>query len=264
MLKQRLTQASAIGLIFACAASARAEEGLGQSDQLALPAHKLVINGFLEANLSKDAVFKPFSISPDVWYGVTDELTLGLVHSDVGATGFLGGVGDSLCVTGKSNGCTHVYPKVGADVRFRLMAPLVLDAGLFVTNTSDPFQVAVKIGLDGRWRFARLSIEALPSLFFGLNKRSEGMGNKDWLSIPVTVSYEVVDRLEISAQVGVQLQLEETGDNYRVPLALAARYQVTRELGLGLVLALPRLIAPSATLHGFDARTLMLGGSYAF
>jgi len=90
------------------------------------------------------------------------------------------------------------------------------------------------------------------------------MGNKDWLSIPVTATYEVADKLELALQVGVQLQLEQTGDNYSLPLALAARYQVTREFGLGLAFALPRLVAPSAMPHGFDVRTLMLGGSYAF
>ncbi len=264
MCKRQLAPALTAGAVLLSALAARADTSTAQDDQLALPAHKFVVNGFLETNLSKDAAFKPVSISPDLWYGITDEATIGLVHSDVGSTGFLGGVGDSLCVTGKSNHCRSVYPNVGIDLRYRLMAPLVLDAGIFARNT-DPFQMAIKIGLGARWRFGRLALEAQPNLFFGLNKRSEGMGNKDWLSIPITVSYEVVDKLDVSLQTGVQLQFEDAGDNYRVPLALAARYQFTREFNLGLAFALPQLIAPSNTpLRHLDARTLMIGGSYAF
>lgn len=264
MRRRQLIPALTAGTVLACALSAHADETTVQNDQLALPAKKLVVNGFLESNLSKSAAFKPVSISPDVWYGVTDEATVGLVHSDVGTTGFLGGVGNSLCLTGKSNNCSSFYPNVGADLRYRLASPLVLDAGIFIKNTSDPFQLAIKLGVAARWRFGRLALETQPGLFFGLNKRSAGLGNKDWLSIPITASYEVVDKLEVAVQSGVQLQFEDTGDNYRVPLALAARYQFTREFGLGLAFTLPRLIAPSATLHGLDARTLMLGGSYAF
>jgi hypothetical protein len=271
MSRIRKAQLAATAGLLACALSARADEGTLQNDQLALPAHKLVVNGFLETSLSKNAAFKPVSISPDIWYGATDEVTLGLVHSSVGSTGFVGGVSDSLCLTGKKNGCRHPYPNVGADVRYRLASPFVLDAGIFIRDT-DPFQVAVKIGADARWRFDRLTIEVLPSLFFGLNKRSKGIGNKDWLYVPVTVSYEIVNKLELAIQTGVALQWEKAGDNYRIPVALAGRYQVTEKLGLGLAFALPSLIAPSTTdattnkktPRGFDVRTLVLGGSYAF
>jgi hypothetical protein len=264
MFKVRLVQIATTASLLASAFAAQADEGSVHNEQLALPAHQVVLNGFLEANLSKGAAFKPVSISPDIWYGVTDDVTVGLVHSAVGSTGFLGGVGDSLCLTGKSKNCVHPYPNVGADLRYRLAAPFILDAGLFIKDTSDPFQLALKMGAGARWRFDRLALEVLPSLFFGLNNRSKGIGNKDWLSIPVTASLEIVDKVELAIQTGVELQLEKTGDNYRIPIALAGRYQVTKAFGLGLALTLPRLIAPSKSTHGFDARTLMLGGSYAF
>jgi hypothetical protein len=242
------------------AAPASPPHGDQQPDQLALPEGALVIDAFLEANLSKSQSFKPVSLSPDIWYGATDELTLGLVHSSVGATGFLGGVGDSLCLSGKSNGCAHFYQDVGLDARYRLVAPFVIDAGLFVRNF-DPFWLAAKVGVGGRWLFDKVTLEVNPSLFFGFTHRDPF--NKDSFNLPITVSYEVMDKLDLSLQSGAQLQLENTSDNYRVPASLAARYQFTPRLGAGLAFTLPYLIGPSAAPHGFDVRTLMLGGSYA-
>lgn len=268
MLRLKLSQLITSAALLGCAIAAHADEGSVQTEQLTLPAQKFVINGFFEASLSKKQVFKPVSISPDIWYGVTDEATVGLVHSSVGTTGFVGGVGDSLCLSGKKNNCVHPYPNVGADLRYRLVAPFSVDAGLFVRNT-DPFQLAVKIGADARWRFDRLAVEALPSLFFGLSNRSKDSSqNKDWLYLPVTASYEVVDHFELAIQTGLALQFEDAGDNYSIPLSLAGRYQVTKELGVGLAFSLPQLIAPSKVdgverPHGLDVRTLMLGGSYA-
>ena len=264
MISKRLTLIALTSVLFA--ASARAERpapgAAEQNEQLTLAPGKLILNAVLEANLSKSLAFKPVSLAPDLWYGATDDLTVGLVHSSLGATGFLGGVGDSLCLTGTSNGCAHLYNDVGADVRYRLMAPLVVDGGLFILDIKNPFWLAVKVGLDGRWRFDRIALEAMPSIFFGLTNRS--LGNKDVLSIPLTGSYDVNDKVTVSLQTGVQLRFEQTSDNYRIPLALAGRYQLTRELGLGLAFTLPALLGASRTLHGFDARTLMLGGTYAF
>jgi hypothetical protein len=266
MKSRTLTLIAASSLMLGSAAAALAAESAvaspAQTDQLTLPAGKLTLDAFLEANLSKSVAFKPVSLSPDLWYGATDDITLGLVHSSVGATGFLGGVGDSLCLSGSSNGCAHFYDDVGADVRYRLMTPLAIDAGLYILDIKNPFFLALKVGIDGRWRFDRFALEVLPSLFFGFTNRS--LGNKDTLSVPITASYEVVEKVLLSLQTGVQLRLEQTSDDYRIPLSLAGRYQFTPAFGLGLAFTLPALIGPSSRLNGFDARTLMLGGSYAF
>ena len=244
-----------------------------QTDQLTAPKGKVVIDGFVEVNLSKSLAGKPISLSPDGWYGVTDDVTVGLVHSSVGATGFLGGAGDSLCLTGTKNGCAKFYNDVGIDVRYRLKTPLAFDGGLYVRNF-DPFQLALKLGIAGRWRFAGKGIiEVQPSLAIGLTKRdgnpppmgtmgSGGPLNQEVLSLPITVGYEVVDKLELALQTGVQTPFKHAGDGYRIPLSIAGRYQITPHVGLGLAFTLPAL-AGGGPLTGVDARTLLLGGSYA-
>ncbi|MEO8550334.1 MAG: hypothetical protein ABI678_10180, partial [Kofleriaceae bacterium] len=41
------------------------------TDGFTLPKGKLALDAFVEMNLSKDAAFKPVSLAPDLWYGVT-------------------------------------------------------------------------------------------------------------------------------------------------------------------------------------------------
>ena len=77
------------------------DEALGQG--------RLLLSGFVEIGLNNGAAFKPISITPDIWYGVTDEITAGLVHSGTGLSGFLGSQGDALCLTGTDNGCAKFY-----------------------------------------------------------------------------------------------------------------------------------------------------------
>lgn len=240
------------------------------TDGFTLPKGKLALDAFVEMNLSSGAAFKPVSLSPDLWYGVTDDLTLGLVHSGVGRTGFIGGVGDSLCITGSDNGCGHFYNNVGIDGRYRLKKPLSLDVGLYVNSFSDPFQLAAKIGIDGRWVWGKLSVEAEPAIFIGLTNREpkDAMGNPvpsaantETLSIPVMASYLVAPKLALGLQAGLVLPFTEPGDTWSIPLSIAARYAVSDQFGLGLAFTFPDLIGANSTA---DARSLTLGGSYAF
>ncbi|HUJ62905.1 MAG TPA: hypothetical protein VLX92_30590 [Kofleriaceae bacterium] len=231
------------------------------TEQLTLPKGKIVIDAFLEINLSSNAVGKPVSLAPDIWYGVTDDLTVGLVHSYVGETGFLGVTGDGLCFTGSSSGCPNFYQDVGADVRYRLAAPWAVDAGLYIDDTS-PFVLALKAGVSGRWRFGKAAVEVQPNLVIGLTNRDKGALN-ELLSIPVTGMYDVTDKIDVAAQTGIQLPFENTGDLFHVPLSLAARYHISPQLSAGLVFTLNDLLGGNKVDTGVDARTIVLGGSYA-
>ncbi|HEY4244670.1 MAG TPA: hypothetical protein VGM88_32875 [Kofleriaceae bacterium] len=250
------------------------------SDQLVLPKGKLAINAELGINLSKDGVGKPVSFSPDVWYGVTDMITLGLVHSYTGTTGFLGGVGTSLCLGSTDNGCARVYNNLGIDARIRLARPLSADVGIYVPNITDKFQLAVKLGLSGRYRFGALAIEAQPNIIIGLAGRpsdddTDGQAvvvpsasavlfgeNTEILNVPVTLSYDVAPKFDVALQTGIALPFTHAGDTWRVPLTIGARYAVSPHLGVGLTFSFLDLIGGGEDT-GIDARTIVLGGSYA-
>jgi hypothetical protein len=228
-------------------------------DQFTLPKGKLFIDGEIGINLSKDLAFKPISISPDIYYGVTDDLTLGLIHSGTGSTGLLGVVGTSLCLGGEDRGCDGVYRNVGLDARYRLKGPLAVDGGIYVGDF-DPFFLQIKLGLLARHRWGKLSLEANPNIFFGLTHRDEG--NKERLAIPVTAGYQVIPKLTLNLQAGLLTPFSHAGDFWRLQLAVGARYRVNDHLDLGLAFTLPDLVGGDDTT-GADIRTLTLGVAYA-
>jgi len=237
------------------------------TDRFTLPKGKLLLDAFVEMNLSSGAAFKPVSISPDLWYGVTDDVTIGLVHSGIGATGFLEAAGNSLCITGTDNGCAHFYNNVGLDGRIRIAKPWAVDVGLYINSISDPFQLAAKLGIDGRWTWNKVALELQPSLFLGLTNREPAAGmvavatNTETLYVPATLSYLVAPKFDLALQAGLVLPFTKTSDTWAIPLSIAARYAVSPKFGLGLAFTFPELIGGTSTAK---ARTLLLGGSYAF
>jgi hypothetical protein len=268
------TIAVASALVGASGLTARADEPTTPEsstpvpDELVLPKGKLLLDAFLEMNLSRNAVFKPVSITPDLWYGVTDDLTLGLVHSGEGANGFIGAVGNSLCL---GSTCKDFYNDVGIDARIRLARPWAVDAGLYVLNFSNPFVFSGKIGISGRWTWHnKLALELQPSLFIGFTNRDPAnpappapaaTKNTEQLYVPATLSYMVAPKVDLALQTGLVLPFSNTGDTWAIPISIAVRYAVNGKLGIGLAFSFPELIGGASTA---DDRSLTLGGTYAF
>ncbi len=250
--------ASSAGVAFAEEVTATEER------QLTLPGGKVFLDAFVEVNLSKDFAFKPVSVAPDIWYGVSDDLTLGLVHSGRGATGLFGGSGNGLCLTGKSKGCPHVYDNVGLDARYHLVRKgaltLAADGGLFAMSF-DPFMLAFKLGAIAQLHRGTFSFELGPNLFVGLTER--GAGNKEVLSVPATFMIAVLPKLGIAAQFGLRVPFADTSFTM-FGGSLGAQFFATDKLILDAVFSLPALMGGSAVADGVDIRTFTLGVGYAF
>lgn len=259
-------------------------------EQLVLPKGRLVLDAYLEINLSDQLAGKPISISPDLWYGVNDDLTVGLVHSYEGTYGFIGGnfqgangrAGSALCLTGAGNGCNgdNVYNNVGVEGRYKLKlsrpdVALAAVGGLYIDSFKDPFAFAIKVGALGRWHKDKLAVEVQPSIFIGVTNRTidSPLGplagtvnyNRDLLNLPITVLYDVIPKLSVAGQVGVVLPFEDAGDTYQIPLSIGAHYTVNESLMATLALSLPVLAGGDGNIKkGIDARSVTLGGTYAF
>ena len=85
------------------------------------PAGQLWIRTLVGINASKGFFAKPFSIAPDVFYGVSDKLQVGLVHNGPLGWQTPGFFPSGLCLAGKENGCPKVYNNVGFDALYSLM-----------------------------------------------------------------------------------------------------------------------------------------------
>lgn len=233
---------------------------------MTLPKGAWIINGFIETNLSKGSAGKPISIVPDGWYGVDDKLSVGLVHSSIAMTGFVGAVADSICVTGVNNGCAKPYKTVGGLARYRLQAPYVIEGGLVVSNTQ-PFSLDLKLGGGGRWRFKKYTVEVAPNLLIAVTQRTSGTmltaPHSERLNVPATGGYAVTPKLELEAQLGFSVPFNRAGDYFTIPFAFGGRYVHNAHLSIGLMFALPALLKGGALAGGVDIRTLTLGVSYA-
>src|SRR5262249_24746474 len=137
------------------------------------------VNGVVETNLASGATGKPISVAPDLWYGASDKLTLGLVHSSRGSTGFLTGYVNGLCFAGSGAcdaGLGKIYTTAGAEARIAISEggfALAVPVGLYASAFSPDVVLSAKIGLIGRWQSGPLALELQPSVFAGITQRSK-------------------------------------------------------------------------------------------
>lgn len=259
-------------LLLALPGAARSEEvafelGLPKSDatkerlRMTLPEGRLLLQASIPISLSTDAVFKPVSLSPDVWYGLTDDLSLGLAHSSAGAGGFYGGAGTSLCLVGADNGCGDVYSNAALLARFSLLdagVGLAAQGGL-VIGSLDPLFLGVQLGVAGRWEMAPIAVVFQPSITIGVTERDAG--NTETLALPVAAMFDATPELAIGLQTGVSFAFEDIGSTWVVPVSLGGRYAIMPGVWAELVFSLPIVVTGADPSPGaFDTRVITLGG----
>ena len=197
----------------------------------------------LLVNLSKDLVGKPFSVSPDILFGVNDKLTVGLTHQ----TG--------LCLAGEDNGCAKVYDDAAIEAIYAFLTG-ELDVGAHVALEFvgfDPMTVGIDVGVTGRFRSGQIGVSFDPQLYIGLTERDAG--NKEQIGIPVQIAYQVSPRLAPFAIVGLFGALEDFGNNFQVPVGFGALYSISNKLDVGGQLVFPNLAGKNNTA---DLRVLDL------
>lgn len=227
-----------------------------------LPAGKLNVHAAVEINLSEDAVAKPLSIAPDVAYGVTDDLTVSLIHSTFGITGFRGSAGRGLCLSGEDGGCANVYDNVGAEAMYALTAgdlsvaalggvhALSLDAGFY----------DLKAGVRVRWSKDKVAVTSTPAVTVELAERDL---NKDRLWLPVAAQYKLTPELALGGSTGIKAPLDGFGDAWEVSLGASATYAVSPALTLGGSFVFGKIVGGADdTLTGPEFRAVHLWASF--
>jgi hypothetical protein len=195
------------------------------------PAGMLSARLLVDVNMSADLVGKPISLAPDLYYGVTDKLQLGLLHD--GPMGWQARPGLGLCLTGKDNGCPRVYDNVGFDMMYGLIfGALHLSAhgSLFVTSF-DPSTTSLALGVAGKVHFSeRVAVLFDPKIAIALSDRGT---NDDALYIPLELEYQLGAPTTFKVLSGISGSLSKLGDTYQAPLGLGLVQNLTTHVDLG-------------------------------
>ena len=229
----------------------------------------------IEMGMNDGAAFKPVSIAPDVSYGVTDDLTLALVHSNAAISGFRGSAGAGLCITGTANGCPYVYHDVGIEALYSVLRgpfAIALDGGVLGLDLRPQspavFDLDLKLGAKMKYTAGRVYVLFSPSVWIGLTNRTvERMGmsadvNLDQLWLPVSVWLKATPELDVGLATGIKGPLATLGDSFTVPLGVLVNYAITKQVAVGTSWVFGKVLGGDANVDmrgnkttGFDARS---------
>jgi len=217
------------------------------------PAGTVTINGAIDLNLSKNAVLKPIYVTPDIYYGINDQLTLGIVHGaweDI----FQGGGG--LCLGGQDRGCFKAYNNVTLDGLYSLLRQagfeLAAHAGFDFRNIDQKF-LGLHLGAALKFTSGPLAIVADPSLGVGLNKRDQG--NKESITIPVRIGFQASPTVAAFLDTGIGGPTSNFGDSYQIPAGVGALVAVAPIADVGAKFEFSNLGGKG---HSADYRDLMI------
>jgi hypothetical protein len=230
------------------------------SDIIARPL--VLARGELDARLTLDINLEPnqlghsTSLAPDLWVGVTSELTVGVVHSYVSVDRFA--TGATLCVVHQDVlGCESTYHNVGVDARYGVMEGDLAVAPRVRAwiRELEPFKPALTFGALVRWTRGRFALTADPYLQLGLANTDRGNRHELWL--PLAFSVQPLARWELALHTGWDSMLGRyldldgerklITDAWHVPVAFATRVAATPHVDVGAILGFSRLLGPQNT-----------------
>lgn len=197
----------------------------------------------IEANLATKDLARPLSFAPDVWFGVTSHLTIGLVHSDPSLDRIQPGA--SLCVRTDGFLCSSFYRGSALDARYEVFshdAWAIAPRARFLVRDVDPFLPALALGATVGWHHGRYAVTADPYLQLGLANTNRG--NRAQLWIPIVLGIQPTCRWVVELHTGWNSDLAVANDGWHIPIGFAVRAAATPHLDLGAELGFTTLLGP--------------------
>jgi hypothetical protein len=236
---------AAVLLLFLTAAAASAAAGPADdlvSRPLVLPAGGFLGNVAVETGLSTNLEGEPTTIAPDLWYGATDRITVGVVHSADALS--LVGAGDGVCLGGAAHGCEQAYANLGLDARWSLARGEWSAAARVrvVTRRWSPWLPSVRFGALLRWQRGRVAVTSDPQLQIGLYDTD--LGNRNAIHVPVWISVQPAPHVELYLRTGVDGDIAVFDDVWGMPLTIGARVAITCRVELAAEGGLVRALGP--------------------
>ena len=224
----------------------------------------LKIDVNVENDASKGDVPHILAVAPDAWYGATDELTIGVVHSKFATTGFRGSAGGSPCISGTSNGCAHSYDNVGVEA-WQSVVPgqLALGGGLHALHiATDAY--ALKLGLKGRIKSGMFSVSSAPSIFIGAKKEDSNV-----YYVPIGFGVAVIPELTFGIGTGIKGGFDNAGKSWQVPIGASLQFS-SGQFVLGASWVFGQIISgamnaapPARPVEGPDLRVVQVWASFS-
>lgn len=219
--------AIAFAIVAVSAGSARAEEDeFSKADwPLAVIERPLTLaGGMVElrgdtfiADLSSGNAFGRLSLAPDIYYGVSPMLSVGITH------------GLGICL----DGCASTYNDVGLDARYGFMRggsfQVAVHGGLLMPSL-DPFDIGVNAGLQARVRAGKVAVVVDPTVGFIIADRDRAA---DFLSVPAQLQLQVQPQTMIALVSGIVGPLDGFGDGMMIPAGIDAVLAANNRLDFG-------------------------------
>ena len=237
---------------------ARAQEWTRQS--FLLPKGGFEITGeparpeLLNINMSRNSAFKPVNVPIDFFWGVSDDVMIGITHE----TGL-------RFNTGPNDGkLRNFYNDVGFGAVVYLAGgrnyEVDLDTGLPLHSLS-PLWVGGRVGVLGRANITdKVEFVYDPGIYLGFNHRDDGNG--DGLFIPIWFYFQPTTTIAPFVGTGVSGPLRRFGDQFSIPLEGGVLFTVDRGVHIGGMVRFPNALGhDGGTL---DARELGFLGQFRF
>jgi hypothetical protein len=215
------------------------------------------IDGDVVMSLSKGAAFKPVQIVPNLYYGVSPELTAGFAQNPFAE--IFQTTGKGLCLNGTPT-CAHLYNNFSLDALFSFMRSSTVDLaahGGVDFASLDPFFLSLRLGVKAKMATGPLAIVFDPALNIGLTKRDAG--NKEVLTIPARVGFMVMSQLNVGLSIALVGPTDGFGDKYTIPLGAGATYSISSTVDVRAQFAFDNLAGKGGSA---DFRTLSVGAAY--
>jgi len=208
------------------------------------------IRGDLFIGLSKGSAGKPFLLTPAAYYGLNEQLTLGIFQ-------------DSLCFSGSST--CKFFDSIGVDAIFALLQQANIQLAVRAALEAVSFDAGfwrMRIGALGKYYAGRLAIQFDPKLMIALNKRSGMISQPDFLAIPLDIQYQIDQMLAAVLTIGVVGTLDNFSDYFQIPVGFGAHYTINRQLDVAGQLLFLNLLGKTPFGGQLDGRALQFFLNY--
>lgn len=170
------------------------------------------------ARSAPDNAFGQLSLAPDIYYGVSPMLSVGVAH------------GTGICL----DGCASTYNDVALDARYAFMRggsfQVAVHGGLIMPSL-DPFDIGANAGLQARIRGGKIAVVVDPTVAFIIADRDR---QNDYLWVPAQVQIQVQPQTMVALVSGINGPLSGFGDAMAIPAGVDAVLAANNRLDFGI------------------------------